>query len=84
MYSIIFEGTNKVHIIQKSGNNKIYLLSFSFLNMCGPKAFSDSACELSPPAVCSVEDRALPVTNSNVQIQLKYTGILTYNYMYFL
>ena len=68
MYSIILEGTLKVHIIQKGGNNKNYLLSFSFLNMCGLKAFSDNACELSPPAVCCVEDRTLPVINSSVQI----------------
>ena len=61
MYSIILEGTNKIHIIQKGGNSKNYLSSFSLLNMCGLKAFSDSACELSPPEVCCVEDRTLPV-----------------------
>ena len=59
MYSVILEGTNKVHVIQKGRNNTMYLSSFSLLNMCGVIAFSESACELSTPEGCSV-DRTLP------------------------
>ena len=59
MYSVILEGTNKVHVIQRGRNDTIYLSSFSLLNMCGVMAFNESACELSAPVSCSV-DRTLP------------------------